>query len=78
MTSAGALAFTLPGAPPPRVRVALRGGEDRRLETALDTVIVEPDELRVMLLWRAHLPLRSGPHDVAAIEVAADSLPEAA
>ncbi len=31
---------------------------------ALDTVIIEPDQMRVLLLWRGHLTLRTGPHDV--------------
>jgi hypothetical protein len=49
----------------------VRGGVDQRLQTNLDTVIVEPDEMRVLLLWRAHLVLPTGPHDVKAIEVTA-------
>jgi hypothetical protein len=71
VTATGGISFTLPGVPPPCARVALRSGGDQRLETVLDTVIIEPDEPRVMLFWRAHLPLPSGPHDVTAIEVAA-------
>ncbi len=71
VTPAGGLAFALPGVPPPRARVALRDGADQTLQTVLDTVIIEPDEARVMLLWRAHLALRTGPHDVTAIELEA-------
>jgi hypothetical protein len=75
VTPAGSLSFALPGATPPDVRVAVRDGADRRLRTNLDTVIVEPDEMRVLLFWRAHLALPTGPHDVAAIEVTAASAP---
>jgi hypothetical protein len=71
VTATGGITFALPGVPPPCARVALRSGEDQRMDTVLDTVIIEPDEPRVMLLWRAHLPLRSGPHDVTAIEISA-------
>jgi hypothetical protein len=68
----GALSFALPGVPAPAVRVALRSGADQRLETNLDTVIVEPDEMRVLLFWRVYLTLPTGPHDVGAIEVTAE------
>jgi hypothetical protein len=71
VTPRGPLSFLLPGVPPPAVRVSVRGGADRQLETRLDTVIVEPDEMRVMLFWRALLALPTGPHDVRAIEVTA-------
>jgi hypothetical protein len=65
----GALRFTLPGNPPPVVRVRLHDGPDATVTTNLDTVIIEADERRVLLLWRACVPLRMGPLDVAAIEV---------
>jgi hypothetical protein len=71
VTPGGALSFALPAAPRPLVRVALRDRADQRLETNLDTVIVEPDEMRVLLFWRANVALPTGPHDVAAIEVSA-------
>jgi hypothetical protein len=35
----------------------------------LDTVIVNTDEQRVFLLWRAYAITAGGPHDVTAIEV---------
>jgi hypothetical protein len=50
----GKLAFTLP-----RYRVDVRVLLDNRTHTPpcrIDTVIVEPDEQRVMLIWRAALP----------------------
>jgi hypothetical protein len=65
----GRLWFHLPGIPPPRVRVQRSDAEDAELETKLDTVIVNTDDRQLLLLWRAQLPLRDGPHDVRAIEV---------
>lgn len=67
----GALSFSLPGLPPPSVVVALRDLPRAPIPMALDTVIIEPDLRRVMLLWRGHLRLRTGPHDVAEIYLGA-------
>lgn len=61
---------TLPGKPSPVVAVSMRAGAPVRMETVLDTVIIEPDERRVQLVWRGHVRLRSGAHDVRAIDVA--------
>ena len=69
----GTLSFSLPGQPPPAVGVVLKDGTQHRLVTNLDTVIIEPDERRVLLLWRTHVPLRSGPHDLVAIEVSGEA-----
>ena len=64
------LTFRLPGEPPPRVTVAQRGVSDQALEAHLDTVIVDTDEMRVLLLWRAHTLTPAGPHSVRSIRVA--------
>lgn len=69
-SSAARLAFRLPAVPPPRCRVILRGGRELRLQTNLDTVIVDTDAAQLMLLWRAYAPIANGPHDVVAIDVA--------
>lgn len=61
--------FLLPGVRPPVARVALTYGDAKLVATNLDTVILEPDDNRVLLLWRACVVLRSGPHDVREIEV---------
>jgi hypothetical protein len=66
----GSVSFRLPGVPPPVCRVSLALREDARVETRLDTVVVNTDEDRVYLTWRGHVALRSGPHDVKAIEIA--------
>jgi hypothetical protein len=65
---AARLEFRLPGVPPPQCRVVLRNGRETTLTTHLDTVIVDADDHRLMMLWRAFAA--AGPHDVTAIEVA--------
>lgn len=65
----GALGFQLPGAPPPLVRVSLVHHIDHQLVAVLDTVIIDLDDRRLTMIWRACLPLPHGPHDVRAIEV---------
>jgi hypothetical protein len=62
-------AFRLPALPPPEIRVELTFGEDETLQTKLDTVIVNADENRLFLIWRANLTLRSGPLDVTTMEI---------
>jgi len=61
------LAFRLPGVPPPRCRVVVRGSQDTELMTNLDTVIVNADEQQLILLWRAFTG--GGPHDVSVIAI---------
>jgi hypothetical protein len=67
VTSVRHLAFRLPGVPPPRCRVVLRGRPDVELQTNLDTVIVNTDDQQLLLLWRAYTPTAGGPHDVVSI-----------
>src|SRR6185436_16177542 len=62
-TPQGQFRFNLPGAAPPLVRVALHDRLDQAPVMNLDTVIVEPDERRLMLLWRGMIPLPTGPLD---------------
>ncbi|MEM9378331.1 MAG: DUF2169 domain-containing protein [Planctomycetota bacterium] len=75
-TPAGALEFALPGIAPPRVGLALSSGDAVELETRLDTVVVDTDARCLFLTWRAHRALRSGPHDVAAITIESDDVPD--
>jgi hypothetical protein len=70
MSPQGALRFTLPAVPPPWLRVVMTGNREQVVATNLDTVVLEPDERRVLLLWRACLPLATGPHDVKVLELA--------
>jgi hypothetical protein len=74
-TPEGRMVFSLPSVQPAQIRVQLRGKEDAILTTNLDTVIINTDENLLVLLWRANLVVRNGPHDVAAIEVTAEGLP---
>jgi hypothetical protein len=73
MVPEGTFWLSLPGVPPPAVRVVRKDEPDIPLTTKLDTVIVEPDESRVQLLWRASATLRTGPHDLRAVEIFAGS-----
>lgn len=70
----GRLSFPLPGQAAPALTVALTGGEDLTPEAHLDTVILEPDEQRVLLLWRAHVVLGDGLHDVRTVRVTAEGV----
>jgi hypothetical protein len=67
----GRLSFTLPGAPPPTCRVELAISSDVEVALHLDTVVVDTDRSRVLLLYRGFTALRDGPHDVRAIAVRA-------
>jgi len=57
--------------------VELRGGVHHDLTTNLDTVIINTDENLLFLIWRTHLVVRQGPHDVVAIRVTAEGIPAA-
>lgn len=70
----GRISFSLPGVPAPQCRVELKGRKDETLETRLDTVVINTDEKLLFLIWRAHLLLRSGPHDVVSIEVQTENM----
>jgi len=74
----GRLMFNLPGVPPPKIHVELRGGVHHDLTTNLDTVIINTDENLLFLIWRTHLVVKRGPHDVVAIRVTAEGVPAAA
>jgi len=76
-SSNGRLSFNLPGVAPPKIHVELRGGVHHDLTTNLDTVIINTDENLLFLIWRTHLVVKRGPHDVVAIQVSADGVPAA-
>jgi len=71
----GRLSFRLPGTPPPSFRVGLKGRRSLQGEARLDTVILNTDEAKLYLLWRALIPLSSGPHDLVGMEVHAPNGP---
>ncbi len=69
----GRVEFNLPGVSAPQCKVELRGGKVEVLQTQLDTVIINMDENLVFLLWRAHMVVRNGPHDVLSIKVGSEA-----
>ncbi|WNG34737.1 DUF2169 domain-containing protein [Archangium violaceum] len=70
----GRLAFALPRVIP-KATVELAGSEDVHPALNLDTLILDTDEHRAFLLWRASVPLRDGPHDVRSVRLEAEGLP---
>jgi hypothetical protein len=67
-TPEGTLEFRLPEVPAPPMRVRFPGGY-AKLAPNLDTIVIEPDERRVILSWRARAPLPCKPTDVGMILV---------
>jgi hypothetical protein len=63
------LPFYLPGVPAPRVLLQQTRRDDAVLETNLDTVIVDTDDMQVTLLWRACVTLPRGPEDVISMKI---------
>ena len=70
-TPEGRVAFRLPGIARPRVRVRRAERPDVRVDTHLDTVILDTDLRQVLLLWRGLLALSDGPHEVLSLEFTA-------
>jgi len=75
VTKSGRLAFKLPGQAPPVFRVRLRSRDDEAPPAHLDTVIVNTDDNKLILIWRAEVVLDGGPHDVLSIGVDAPTSP---
>jgi hypothetical protein len=80
-SAAGDLAFALPGAPAPRV-VALRSKrlDDAEVALQLDTVVVDTDVMKLVLLWRGNFLLSREPTELRELRVTTEdvrySLPE--
>jgi hypothetical protein len=70
----GRLAFQLPGQSAPVVTVELAGGETLTPKMPLDTIILDTDAEQVLLLWRGHVVLSEGIHDVSALRVTAEGV----
>jgi hypothetical protein len=66
----GGVSFHLPGVAPPQVIVEHRGREDAKATASLDTVIVDTDASRLILLWRTQVAVRE-PTAVRTIRVVA-------
>ena len=71
----GQLSFRLPAIQPPVSRLSFRDRPDETLVGNLDTVIIDLDARKLLLLWRAFTGLDEGPLDVRAIEVSAEGVP---
>lgn len=56
------LRFCLPGIPAPTAVIHLQRQHDQAPPLRLDTVIVDLDARRLVMLWRATVPLDDGPH----------------
>jgi len=72
----GRLHFALPGLAPPEFRLDIRIGEPVLLTGTLDTVIVDLEVRKLILLWRAFTTLREGPLDVSSLEVRVANAPQ--
>src|SRR5205085_5670440 len=71
-TASGTVAFDLPRISSPVCRFVLRQGEDVEVTMPLDTLIVNTDDMLLVMLWRCHIALRRGPHDLTALEISAE------
>ncbi len=65
----GGYSFKLPGVAAPEVTVARSGLPDAPVKTRLDTVIVDTDAQKVILLWKGELVLRREPTEISAMRV---------
>lgn len=68
LTPEGRREFRLPRLEVP-VEFTSRKNEHTTVQAVLDTILIEPDERRLLLTWRASLPLRRGIHEVAQVIV---------
>ncbi len=77
-TPEGYWEFSLPGVANPHCLITTKFGADRELYANLDTVIVDADARRLIMIWRCYTELWDGPLDVKAITVRCEnmSLPE--
>lgn len=69
-TRAEHMLFALPALEPPTCTVERVAKGDVVVQMALDTVIIDTDDDRVTLLFRAHAALRDGPRDVRSLMIA--------
>jgi hypothetical protein len=70
----GQLSFLLPRQAAPAITVELAGGEDTKPAMNLDTVIFDTDVEQVLLLWRGHVLLSEGFHDVRGLRVTVEGV----
>ncbi len=70
----GRIAFSLPGQATPVVTVKQTGLGEVKPALFLDTVILDSDAEQVLLLWRGHIVLGEGIHDVRGLRVTAEGV----
>jgi hypothetical protein len=70
----GVIFFQLPALPPPACRVQLASRREAGVTTALDTILLDMDNDCVTLVWRGHLAVRGGPHEILSVEIGAEGL----
>ena len=58
--------------PRPYVTLSCVAESGSPLQTTLDTVIINMDERLLILIWRAFVAVRNGPHDLVSAEVVSD------
>lgn len=68
LTPQGQTVFKIPGISVP-VAFYLKNGEEQETMAANDTIIIEPDLSRFMLVWRSSLPLKQNMFEVAQVVV---------
>ncbi len=68
MTANGLLQFYLPGARPPVCEIEAKDAS-AKLNTFLDTVIINVRDMTLQLIWRSYFPLSQGHHDVETIDI---------
>jgi hypothetical protein len=65
----GTLEFELPGEPPPTCAVTFQDSSTQTQQAPLDTLIIDTDADRVVLLWRTQFPIHNKVHQVRAVRV---------
>lgn len=63
------LKFSLPDEPAPVISVKLKSGSQVKLQTVLDTVVVNTDDMLLFLHYRCSHVLKRGSHDISTIDV---------
>jgi hypothetical protein len=75
-TPEGNWIFQLPGLENPRCSVHTRFDGAREILTEFDTLIVDADARRLILVWRGHMAIRDGPLDLVGMTVECTNAPE--
>jgi hypothetical protein len=73
LSASGRMSFRLPAMQVPVLFLPYRGRE-MELEARMDTVVIEPDANRVLLTWRAFLPLRRNCFEIKTVVVGQTAL----